>query len=323
MMKPTLGPLRLPTSDGIQSEAERAKAGTSNRAVFTNKTKLLPTTHSSVAVVGTTNRPSSSPFPKPVLMPLATDLLDRPTTSDKPLPDIPLTTPRTEPIVKSPRLGLPPSGRQNHQQQQRRQPTAPKPPPSSSNSTTTPPPSPPAGSQNPVYSFAQLEIINAKTLTIPPSSFLLPSTCFDLFQSTNKADKRTDNYETMTYILDVRSQSEMAHNVVNGRGFTLVRGAVPFPLDTMINLQSNIKTANKVSLYPEPLNEVGDEVKGKRILLSCTDGKKSVLAWDYMVNELKFTNVAIVSGGIRGWAEAKLPLTIVASGDISSDSDSD
>jgi rhodanese-related sulfurtransferase len=93
----------------------------------------------------------------------------------------------------------------------------------------------------------------------------------------------------------------------------------------MKNLQSNPKTADNEDLYPEPLNEIdandGGGVRNKILILSCTDGRKSILAYSYVIEDLGFSNVYVLDGGVKAWAEANLPLTIVASGEISSDSE--
>ena len=74
---------------------------------------------------------------------------------------------------------------------------------------------------------------------------------------------------------------------------------------------------------PEPLNE-DEDFRQKDYLLTCTDGRKSVLAYACLVDVLGLKNVKIVSGGINAWADSNLPTVChQRDGFISSDSEDD
>ena len=120
----------------------------------------------------------------------------------------------------------------------------------------------------------------------------------------------------------MRSQSELASHTIQGRAFTLIRGAIPFPLHLIEKLGRRSGGPTEKEDLPEPLCE-DDECRTKAVLVSCTDGKRSYIAADRLLKELGFADVNVISGGIRAWAEAGLPLISHSPLDISSDEDSD
>jgi len=98
------------------------------------------------------------------------------------------------------------------------------------------------------------------------------------------------------YLLDVRLQAELQFHTINGRSFTLIRGAIPFPLPFIEKLGKDGKSeADTLPAFPEPMCD-DDECLKRSVLVSCTDGKRSYLAADLLLNQLGFTNVKVVSG---------------------------
>ncbi|GMI10147.1 hypothetical protein TrVE_jg7083 [Triparma verrucosa] len=170
-------------------------------------------------------------------------------------------------------------------------------------------------SPKPVYTMAVREKIQALRRQMKPADSVLPSAAQQQLQQ-NTADKAKDEYVENTFIIDVRSQAEISAHVINGRAFTLIRGGIPFPLALME------KVGEERSAYPEPLCD-DPGIKEKEILVSCTDGMTSVLAWNVLKNACGFSNVKVIQGGIQAWAAAKLPLISTTLLDISSDEEED
>lgn len=170
-------------------------------------------------------------------------------------------------------------------------------------------------SPGPVFTMAVLSMISELQAKMKPDDSVLPSNAQQLLQL-NKADKNKDEFIENTFIIDVRSQAEISSHVINGRAYTLIRGGIPFPLALME------KVGGERSAYPEPLCD-DPAIFDKQILVSCTDGRISILAWDVLRNACGFKNVKVIQGGITAWAAAKLPLISTAILDISSDEEDD
>jgi len=178
------------------------------------------------------------------------------------------------------------------------------------------PPPPTLGSPNPVYTHSQRqEIANATADTVSPTA------AFTLLNATNTTNRNLQVYTTETYIIDCRNQDEIRWQVVDGIANTLIRGAVLFSQDRMEKLRG-VEEGKRQDMLPEPMCE--DEMCWfKTILISCTDGGKSMLVADLML-EIGFANVTVISGGIRAWKRERLPVMVVGGNvDVSDDEGSD
>jgi hypothetical protein len=121
----------------------------------------------------------------------------------------------------------------------------------------------------------ELERISMLNQSIPSIS---PSAALSLFKSTNTYNKRTSEYVEATYLIDVRMQAELQFHTIKGRAFTLIRGAIPFPLHLIEKLGKGggqVPPPSDVIIpeLPEPMCDDDDCMK-KTLLVSCTDGKR-------------------------------------------------
>jgi hypothetical protein len=107
-------------------------------------------------------------------------------------------------------------------------------------------------------------------------SSISPSAALSLFKSTNTYNKRTLEHVEATYIIDVRMQAELQFHTIKGRAFTLIRGAIPFPLHLIEKLGKgggHVPPSDVIPQLPEPMCDDSDCMR-KTLLVSCTDGKR-------------------------------------------------
>ena len=93
------------------------------------------------------------------------------------------------------------------------------------------------------------------------------------------------------------------------------------------SLDSVLDVVGSSSLLPPPLNLTSSPRSRLTLILACTDGRKSLLAYEALTRPpLCFKNVYVVRGGVREWVKDSLPIMSfggTAQEDLSSDSEDD
>ncbi|GMI58126.1 hypothetical protein ScalyP_jg483 [Parmales sp. scaly parma] len=165
-----------------------------------------------------------------------------------------------------------------------------------------------------------------------PSSFITPKAGHMFATERNRSNKDLQDFAEFVHILDVRCQSDIASHVVGSRSSTLIRGSVIYPFDRLkvqfaafnvaVGAAVEAATENE-DIFIEPLtaNLINDPEN--TYLICCTDGQRSVLAWELLTSAYSCGDFRVIEGGVRRWLKDGLPTICIAGGDISSDSDSD
>ena len=147
-------------------------------------------------------------------------------------------------------------------------------------------------SPNPIFSLTELTTINAikqRMALSLPSSFITPKAGHMFATERNRSNKDLQDFAEFVHILDVRCQSDIASHVVGSRSSTLIRGSVIYPFDRLkvqfaafnvaVGAAVEAATENE-DIFIEPLtaNLINDPEN--TYLICCTDGQRSVLAWE-------------------------------------------
>lgn len=129
----------------------------------------------------------------------------------------------------------------------------------------------------------------------------------ELVESTSSED------DDDVFFIDVRTrQQRLDHEIIPGgvKGLTPM-GSINVPLDDMVTMTPE---ALRALLCGQESSSGAGSLPNRRrpILLTCTAGPKSCVAWDFLTGESSGTGLAaedvfVIDGGIRAWAGLGFP----------------
>jgi len=213
-------------------------------------------------------------------------------------------------------------------------------------------------SPNPIFNFMERTDITRIEGSLSKDRIVTPTLAMMMISERNKIDKNRQIFTEKVRIIDVRSQSDIASHVIGGRTNVVVRGAVIYPYERMAvqhrmmveklvdegedkegsarvevdterpsideyEYEDMEEEEDPTSTFKFPLTDRVVLDPSTTILLSCTDGKLSLLAFDLLTKVFgsRGGDFRVIAGGVRKWKEENCPILMVGGGDISSDSD--